>query len=155
MPILSCLVGHLRKTRLRPLETVTFVNMSAKPHVIDTTWTFCEPLAAHRNSGEEKRKTVTHEKKDERTTPKSRDNLVMRFAGRLGPLLLQTDTQEVVGSATVCYIPEERRNNLATLVRRSTKETRRSKLHFLFVKPQPYHARTRRACAIAQVCMPN
>ena len=39
----------------------------------------------------------------------------MRFAERLGPLLLQTDTQEMAGSATVCCIPEERRNNLATL----------------------------------------
>ena len=72
--------------------------MSAKPDVIDTTWPHRETQVAHRNTDPEW------------------DNFVVRFAERLGPLLLQTDTQEVADSATVCHIPEERRNNLTTLV---------------------------------------
>ena len=40
-------------TRLHPLETVTFVSISAPAHVSDTTWPHRETQAAHRNTDEE------------------------------------------------------------------------------------------------------
>ena len=80
-PVLSFLAAP-ETTTLRPLETVTFVSIFAPADVSDTTWPHRETQVAHRNTDEEKRKTVTLEKNDERTKPKARDNLVVRFAER-------------------------------------------------------------------------
>ena len=61
-PVLSFLFSFPETTRLHPLETVTFVSISAPAHVSDTTWPHRETQAAHRNTDEEKQKTVTPEK---------------------------------------------------------------------------------------------